>query len=118
MLNVDCPSSGAQRPRGFCRNENLAIGWRSLDQYRPRVICVLVLATLSYLLGCGQVNSRPLRSPVARDSPVAGNPTRKPNIPPAKSDRVISIRGLDTEYHGSSAILPDNRLDYQKGSHD
>ncbi|MFO1045854.1 MAG: hypothetical protein U0941_29070 [Planctomycetaceae bacterium] len=118
MLNVDCPSSRTQGPKGVCLDGHPAIGWRSLDQYRPHLICVMVMATLSCLLGCGQVHSRPVRSPVARDSPVAGNPTPKPNTPPAKSDRVISIHGLDTEYHGSSAILPDNRLDHQKGSHD
>ncbi len=40
------------------------------------------------------------------------------SVPAAKSDRVITIQALDNEYHGSTAIRPDNRLDYQKGSHD
>jgi len=118
MLNVDGPSPRAQALRGSCRNGNFAIGWRAHDHCRPRVNGLLVLATLSSLLGCSQVPSKPVRSPVTRDSPVAGSPPPTSNSPPVKSDRVISIHALDTEYHGSTAILPDNRLDHQKGSHD
>ncbi|MFO1045218.1 MAG: hypothetical protein U0941_25865 [Planctomycetaceae bacterium] len=118
MLNVDGPSHRAQALRGACLKGNFAVGWRSLGEYRPRFICFLVLAALSNLYGCGQVPSKPVRSSVPRDSPVASSLPPTINPPHAKSDRVISVHGVDTEYHGATAILPDNRLDHQKGSHD
>lgn len=118
MLNPDSPSQSAKALRAVCVNENFAVEWQTLNQYRLRVNCFLVLATLSSLLGCGQIPSKPVRSPAARDSPVTGSLPPTSNSPPIKSDRVISIHGIDTEYHGSTAILPDNRLDHQKGSHD
>lgn len=118
MLNTDSPSHRAQALRRACLKGNFAVGWRSLDQRRPRFNCFLVLAALSNLYGCGQVPSKPVRSPVSRDSPVASSPAPTINSSPVKSDRVISIHAIDTEYHGSTAILPDNRLDHQRGSHD
>ena len=118
MLNIDGPSQRAETPRVSDLNGNFAVGWRSLDQYRPKGNCYLVLATLSSLLGCGQVPSKPVCAPVALDSPVASSPAPIINPPTVKSDRVISVHGVDTEYHGSTSILPDNRLDHQKGFHD
>ncbi|MBS0207118.1 MAG: hypothetical protein JSS49_29940 [Planctomycetes bacterium] len=118
MLNVDCPSSGVQRPQGLRLSGKTTIGWRSLDQYRPHQVCVLLLIALSCLLGCDQLHSRPVRSPDIRANSITGSPPPTINPTHAKSTRVISVHGVDTEYHGSTAILPDNRLDHQKGSHD
>lgn len=97
----------------------VAIGLHSLNQRRPSAQhALLIIPALVTLISCSQTPAKPVRLPIARETPVGGNPVPQINTPPAKSDRVISIHAIDTEYHGSTAILPDNRLDHQKGSHD
>lgn len=117
MLNVHSLSRRAKAIRAFIIGA-FAFGRGSFDYDRHRVICLLLVATLPRLIGCSQAHPKPLRSQVARDNPVVGRPPPAINEPPSKSDRVISIHALDNKYHGSTAILPDNRLDHQKGSHD
>lgn len=97
----------------------IAIGLRSLNLHRQGAHhALLFIPALVTLISCSQAPAKPVRLPITRESPVGGNPALQVNTPPAKSDRVISIHAIDTEYHGSTAILPDNRLDHQKGSHD
>jgi hypothetical protein len=96
-----------------------AIGLHSLNQRRSGAHhALLIIPALVTLVSCSQTPAKPVRLPIARESPVGGNSVPQINTPPAKSDRVISIHAIDTEYHGSTAVLPDNRLDHQKGSHD
>lgn len=97
----------------------VAIGLHSIDQRRPGAHhALLIIPALVTLVSCRQPPSRPARSQAVADKRSATSPSPTPKGPPIKSDRVITIHAIDNQYQGSTAILPDNRLDHQKGSHD
>jgi hypothetical protein len=75
------------------------------------------LLLMAALAGCGRFSPNPA-GPIDSLEPVAASLLPQPNRPTIKPHRVITIRALDNEYQGSTAIRPDNRLDHQKGSHD
>lgn len=79
---------------------------------------LLILWTLTNLVSCSHAPSESARPPMNSQRPVADSPSPMTNVPPAKSDRVITIHALDNEYHGSTAVLPNSRPDHQKGTHD
>lgn len=83
-----------------------------------RPLPLLVLVTLASPVSCSRIPPKPAPTPAAPHRPVAVIPSPATSVPPTKSDRVITIHALDNEYHSSTAILPDNRLDHQKGSRD
>ena len=86
-----------------------------MSQAKVHVFLLIATATLS---GCGQPSPKPIPAPLDSPKPSAASPPSKPTTPAVRSDRVITIRALDNEYQGSTAIQPDNRLDHQKGAHD
>lgn len=84
---------------------------------QAKALVFLLIAT-AILSGCGQPSPKPIPAPLDSPKSIAARPLPKPSTPAVKSDRVITIRALDNEYEGSTAIQPDNRLDHQKDAHD
>ncbi len=81
-------------------------------------LLLLLLVALANLAGCSRTPAKPIRPQLAPHRSAAVSPSPATSVPPVKSDRVITIHALDNEYHSTTAILRDNRLDHQKGSHD
>ena len=97
----------------------VAIGLHSIDLRQPSAHrALLIIPALVTLVSCSQAPSRPERAQAVADKRSGTSPSPMPKVPPIKSDRVITIHAIDNEYQGSTTILPDNRLDHQKGSHD
>ena len=100
------------RPVRRCRIERVR-RWRSADlTHSPRVTTrdrgvalglSLALLTLPFLASCDRTSVSPAP---ARPTPAAP--------PPPKPQRAITFQGLDYDYRGSTAILPDDRMTHQK----
>ncbi len=81
-------------------------------------LLLLILLALASVVSCSHTPSKPPRPQVAPHWSAVASPSPAMSVPPRKSDRLITIHALDNEYHSTTAILRDNRLDHQKGSHD
>jgi hypothetical protein len=81
---------------------------------------LLAFVTLPVLASCRDARSRPIvqktTSPDFTATKTPEQPVTSP--PPASPHRTITFRGLDNPYHGTTAILPDDRPVHQKEPHD